>query len=105
MSDKPYVFNVGDGAHSYFNGDSYPYTIRRVSPSGKRVWASRDDHKPLESVMYKEGNIKCEFIQRDVPDTEWAVFYLNKHGSWKELKSRGGFTLYPGREYSQNPCF
>lgn len=107
--DAPPKFEVGDGVHIALNGDRYPFTVRRVNKSGKRVWVSRDSYKILSGSYYEEGPKECEFTPQDVPEEKWEEFRLTKTGEWvpKGTHARrgyySGFKLYPERQYSRNP--
>jgi hypothetical protein len=105
MKDEPYKFAVGDGATASINGDSYPYTIRKVSPSGKTVWASRDDFKAAPgNNIYESPELKGAFIPQDVPESEWDKFTLRQNGSWCKVATNYYF-LSLGRSYRQDPSF
>ena len=81
------TFKVGDGVNSGFNGDYYPYTVRKVSDSGKQVLVSKDNYKinqaekeTIAKFGQHEGSIGCIFIPQDVPDDQLITFKLNKWG-------------------------
>lgn len=100
---------VGDGCSCGNGGDSYPYTVRRVSPSGKTIWVSRDTYKvkPGKGAPYEEGPKDCWFFPQDVPDTQWTCFKLKKDGRFRESGKtyRGQPSLCFGRRFSQDPHF
>lgn len=104
------TFKVGDGVHWGFNGDAYPGTVRKVSKSGRQVWVSPDEHQATEKerdIVAKhgihEGPIDSTFIPRDVPESQWTCYRLNKRGDFGGRN--GAWSLQPGRLYCQNPCF
>ncbi len=105
------VFSVGEGVHWGFNGDVYPGTVRRVSPSGRKIWVSSDAHRitqvekdRLQEHGLHDGEINCVFIPRDVPESEWKCFTLRKTGCFTERPGRSiAFALHRGRHYHHTP--
>jgi len=104
--DEP--VHVGDGVSYGIGGDAYPYTVRKISPSGKTVWCSRDDFKGDGNNTYAEATKSGTFTPRDEdrPDC-WRVFTKRKDGRWRQkgdsIRSAGH--LFAGRVYRQDPHF
>lgn len=96
-------FKVGDGVHTYFNGDADPLTVVAVSDSGREIKCRYDRFKVIEKDCgYKEGPIECEFTP-GYPEVAPVTFRLfNKDGRFK-LGARSPWGLNPGRVYSRNP--
>lgn len=106
MHDEQWVPKVGQGCHYGINGDSYPYTVRKVSASGKTIWVSRDDYKVMDdSVGLYEGPKRCWFEMLEVPEEEWECFKLKKDGCYRRAGTvrRWSPSLRLGREYAYNP--
>lgn len=94
-------FNVGDGVHWGFNGDSDPGTVQKVSPSGKTVWVSQDDYRVIDDRKgFFEGPIKCMF---ETIAGEPIVFKQKKDGSFRRQGNKYCF-LGQTRIYARNPC-
>lgn len=103
-------FQIGDGVHWSFNGDSYLGTVRKVSKSGREVWVSNDDHvatKKEKELVEKhgvhEGPIDSIFTPRDVPESQWRKFRLMNNKRKRNVFSDGTFNLWHGREFAYNP--
>lgn len=98
--------NVGDGAAYAINGDSYPVTIRRVSPSGKTVWVSNDEFRASPGVNSYEVSKKIGvFIPRDENHPKmWKKFTQRRDGTFREVGTRYCY-LSPGRRYAYDPHF
>lgn len=101
-----YTFNPGDGATYSINGDSYPYTVRKVSESGKTVWASEDDFKgkPGANSLYETDDYEGVFVPRDLPEDKWVKFTLRRDGSWRKVGTNYVF-LSKGRRFRRDPSF
>lgn len=100
---------VGDGCSFGWGGDRYPYTVRRISPSGKTIWVSRDGYKvkPGHGGMV-EGNRECFFYPLDdTPDVDWMAFKLKSDGKFRFAgkSSKRDPSLNPGRVFSNDPSF
>lgn len=100
------TFKAGDGASYNIGGDSYPVTIRKVSPAGKMIWASRDDFRAS-----KKGNSFAQsdkigvFKPLDVPESQWERYTLRQDGYWRPVGSRRCGYLSAGRSFRQDPHF
>ena len=89
-------FNVGDGVHWNVGSDTYPGTIRKISPSRHKIWVSSD------SVSFKDA--EPTFTPQDLPEKSWQLFTRRGDGSYKESGSE--YTqLYPVRHYYWDPSF
>lgn len=97
MTEFKHDFEVGEGVHWHFNGDSYPGTVVRVTPN--KVVVQHDGYRVKEGKGgFQEGAQDCEFFQ-------------NPNGSYKEFRYSPKrdrmlafpFTLSHGREYARNP--
>ena|SRR5258706_5507548 len=98
-------FTVGDGVSWGFNGDRYPGTVMFVSDSGRKVYASEDTYKVIDTKgAYVEGNRECVFTTVNRPLEECMVFTLRKNGLLTDHPGHG-LTLCHGRQYAQNPSF
>ncbi len=96
----------GDGASYCIGGDAYPMTIRKVSASGKTVWASSDDFLADGTTPpYTEGDISGTFTSRfeDNPG-QWEKFTMRKNGAFRPATSSCG-CLVRGRSFRRNPHF
>ena len=102
-------FGVGEGAHTGFNGDAYPYTVLFVSDSGRKVYVSLDTYKVIDTKgAYVEGTRECEFSTVIRPIEECEVYTLSKKGHFMPKGNRGAssaWSLRHGRFYAQNPSF
>ena len=88
-------FKVGDGVSYGYGSDSYPYTVRRVSPSGHKLWVSRD--RPFKGV----------FVPQDVPEKDWVCFTRRRDGQYREANKSYArqHALTKGREFYLDPSF
>jgi len=94
-------FSVGQGVNYGFNGDSYPGTVRKVSPSGKTVWVSDDSHTANPD---KTQGPTFTPKDEDKPET-WTKFtYRAKSGGFCRSGSNGWYLAH-GRLYERNPSF
>jgi len=92
-------FRPGDGAHYYFNGDSYPVTVRRVSRTGHQVWVTHDVTKaPNLFVPLSAKEVARLFAD---PDGYEARRKLRKFTRRKDGRyfNRGTWVLGHGREH------
>jgi hypothetical protein len=98
--------NVGDGVSYSINGDSYPCTVRKISPSGKTVWVSRDEFRGTPGAnSYEVAEKVGVFIPRDADKPEtWKKFTKRQDGRFREVGTNYCY-LSPGRSYSQDPHF
>lgn len=96
------TFTPGDGASYHIGGDAYPYTISRVSPSGKTVWARRDGFRANSNNTFADSRKKGVFILN--PEASEEKFTLRQDGSYRPAGSSCG-RLSPGRRYWQDPHF
>jgi len=97
------AFRPGDGAHYSIGCDAYPYTISRVSASGKTVWARRDMFRANgNNEAYSECPKQGVFVVQE--DAKEEKFTLRDTGSFKPSGSKCGF-FGPGRCYKQDPSF
>lgn len=106
------TFQVGDGVHWAFNGDSYPGTVRKVSKSGLKVWVSSDEHRITDAERervrahgFHEGAIDSAFIPVDMMPEYWKCFKFSTARKRIRFTNDGTFSLFHGREYSRNPSF
>lgn len=104
MSNETY--NIGDGVTYSINGDNYPYTVRRVSASGKTVWASEDEFKgkPGKNSLYQETEKEGVFIPKDLPEDKWVKFTRRQDGSFRKVGTNYVF-LHAGRRFRLDPSF
>ena len=99
------TFQPGDGATYSINGDSYPYTVRRVSPSGKTLWASQDEFRGKPGAnSYAQADKVGVFKPVDVPEDRWEKYTLRKDGHFRRVGQNFGF-FTKGRSYRQDPSF
>lgn len=87
-------FQVGDGVTFSLGSDCYPMTVRRRTPTGKSLWASRDK-------VRAKGDRKL-FIPCNVHPREWVQFTLRDDGSYRPVGKDFG-RLTPGRESHFDP--
>ncbi len=106
------TFKVGDGVHWGFNADADPGTVRKVSASGRQVWVSIDEmivtdkeREDVEAYGLHEGPIDCNFVQKDVPESEWTCWTLRADGRFTRDPGRNSISLYPTRLFKRNPSF
>lgn len=85
---------VGDGATMYVGSDCYPYTVVKVSPSGKTI-EMREDHYRIVSG---DGS-----FQRGIPEISYSpqpnavpltVRYTNRGWRWRGSPVSVGFRRY-----------
>ena len=97
--------NVGDGVSYGINGDAYPMTVRKVSPSGKTVWCSRDEFRGSSDNSYAVAEKKGVFVPRDEDQPKaWEKFTQRQDGTFRRSGSKCCY-LFPGRTYRQDPHF
>lgn len=85
-------FQPGDGATYSIGSDSYPVTVRKVSPSGACLWTSAD--RVVGSV----------FVPQDVRPDQLEKWTRRANGRYKKVGGRCGF-LTKGRSYHQDRSF
>lgn len=97
---------VGMGASHGYGSDSYPYTIVKVSPSGKKVTVQRDE------VMVLEGTFtSAQMTYTTLPDPTAAEeeFSLRSNGRWHRVGCPVGIReaglIIGTRRYYQDPSF
>lgn len=99
MSNFKHTFQVGDGASFGFNGDHYPCTVVKVTPT--RVYIQRDLYECVKRPSaYGAGDGEYKFIPN--PNEQVEMF------SFKKSSGRitdGTFILSKGRHFAQNPHF
>ena len=96
-------FSPGDGATYGIGADSYPCTVREVSPSGHRVVVTLDDVRaqiPKRRVGAEPTKV---FIPRE--DGRRMVFTRRKDGSYRLVGRRNYTRLSPGRRSYFDPSF
>ena len=71
---------IGMGATLHVGSDSYPYTIQRISASGKTLWASKDDFRRTDKNGY--GGLQ-EYEYTTVEDKNPGRFSLRRDGYWR----------------------
>lgn len=93
----------GMGVTYNINGDSYPYTIASVSPSGAYFMATRD-----RFVAAKKGNTHANPEKRGVfvtvQDAEHEKFTRRRDGSYMP-KGAPYASVTPGRSKRTDPHF
>lgn len=95
---------VGDGVAYNIGCDAYPGTIRRVSPSGKTLWVSRDRFRANGQSDFADFEKKGVFVPQDVPESEWEKYTLRQDGRFRPAGSKCGW-LSAGRRFAQDPHF
>lgn len=107
MSAVQNIPQVGDGATQSFGGDSYPFTVVKVSASGKTIWVQRD-HVTCTKPMSAYGADDAEYSYSPDPDAAVQVATLRKDGRYHvkgtSSKHGGGFTV-GFRSYRRDPHF
>lgn len=104
IAEIPHKFNVGDGAHTSNNGDSYPYRV--INVKGKSLEVVRLDYKPAApNLPYgHEDWIVVDDVPEGTPPS--GVYTLRKNGKWI-LKgctmNAYWMELHPGAYFSRNP--
>ena len=94
-------YKVGDSAHYGQNGDYYPVTVIRVTPT--RVFVQSANYvctKPMSSY----GAQDAEFEFSPNPNGRIAVFTVKKNGRVTEKGTNYCF-LNHGYAFEQNPSF
>lgn len=94
----------GTGITYSINGDSYPFTIQEVSPSGHRFWATRDEFraKPGANEPYSEAAKVGVFVPKS--DRKRELFTRRRDGTYMP-KGKPYVLVYEGREYRLDPSF
>ena len=103
----PHKFSVGDGAHTSNNGDSYPYKVVNVSPSGKTIQVARMDYKAAApDLPYGHDDwVVIDNVDTTVTTTG-DVYTLRKNGRWIAkgcTQDAYYMALHPGAYFSRNP--
>lgn len=98
MSEFKHDFQVGEGVSYSFNGDTYPATVIRVTPT--KVVVQNDQYQVKEQNAHiKEGVVDADFMCNE--DGSVREFTLQKG---KMLSKGGGpFRLMHGRRFARNP--
>jgi len=103
--DKEYPLTVGSGVTYNIGGDSYPLTVRKVSPSGSAVWCSRDDFRAAPGNTMGESDKTGLFLPTDAEDpSKWEKFTRRPGGKYRPAGSKCGH-LSPDRRYRRDPSF
>ena len=112
MSNETKIIpEVGMGATIGYGSDRYPYTIHKISPDGKKIWASEDKHHvvPKEGGYAYGSDIPYTYSNNNQNDeSQWSLFTLRKNGRYiqKESSRNSGSYLTIGfRRYYQDPSF
>jgi len=97
--ERPERFKAGDGVALCYRNDVYPGTVRRVSPSGHRVWVSEDD---IARAYFDPclGPVAQAYSPRDVEPQHWRVFTRRRDGYYAEKGHQTPY-LVLGRDYSK----
>jgi hypothetical protein len=95
---------VGLGIAYNINGDSYPYTIRKVSKSKHQFWATRDEFraKPGVDQAYTEGDKEGVFVPK--PNAQPELFTRSKDGKYHPAGCKY-VHVSAGRSFRQDPSF
>ena len=107
IADIPHRYTVGEGCHTGFNGDRYPYRVVSVSKSGKSMEVVAMGHKATEKAKeigmgHQEWAV---YDYEDADDRPRTTVTLRSNGRWatKGQSSTGGFSCFwPGACYSYN---
>lgn len=105
-----HTYKVGDGCHISVNGDRTPYTIIRISDSGREIVAARDQFTPHPGqTAFTEADLEgtftpYEFQDGDLTEVPTITFKLRRNGLFTEGPLGGwSYILIPGRRYARNP--
>jgi len=103
--ERSVELEVGSGVSMHIGADAYPGTVRKVSPSGKTIWVSRDRFHgtPGANSMEQSRKVGVYVPQHETQPALWGKYTLRKGGVFKE--SRGCHYLSAGRKYWQDPSF
>lgn len=97
----------GMGATKTVGSDSYPYTVHKVSASGKTLWASADEHWVVQPCNPRD--VVYEFTNsNETSPGRWETFTLRKNGRWlpKGVDMHSTGALHIGnRSFYQDPSF
>jgi hypothetical protein len=96
---------VGMGATYGYGSDSYPYTVVRISPSGKTLWVKRDEVLHLTGSDMSGDSTYVTMPNDDAPEEQ---FTLRADGHWlpKGPRYARQRSLTLGhRRYYQDPSF
>lgn len=96
MTDYKHDFEVGEGVHYTFNGDSWPARVVRVTPTKVVV---QDCDFQVKHPSNKEGHRDCEFF--DNPANERKEFTYQRGRMMN--KGGGPFVLCHGLAFGRNP--
>lgn len=91
----------GDGVSFGYNGDLYPATVIRVSPSGKTVTTQRDRYHVI-SGSAADGSARYDFLPD--PDGAVQVVRIRKDGRYYSPEL-GSFSMALHRKAHTNPHF
>ena len=93
--------NVGDGVTVNYWSDRAPFTVVRVSPSGKTATIQRDLVK-IVSGSFREGNAVFEHARN--PNGRTETVRVRKNGLWYPA-GKSSNVLSLGRGYYEDPTF
>lgn len=85
------LVNMGATLMSY--SDRYAYTITRIDPKGKKLWATQDIATRSDSNGMSDA--QSYTYSRD-PERSEELFTLRKDGRWHQGKTLRGLTLCIG---------
>ena len=103
--DVTFPLEVGSGVTYNIGGDSYPLTVRKVSPRGAAVWCSHDDFRGAPGNTLAEPEKRGLFVPQDADDpSKWEKFTRRPDGKYRPSGSKCGH-LSPDRRYKQDPSF
>lgn len=71
---------VGMGATLLMWSDRYPFTVVKVSPSGKTLWAQEDEAVRVDSNGMSDSQA---YTFKPNPDARTLRFSLRKSGQWR----------------------
>lgn len=93
----------GMGISYSIGSDTYPYTIRQVSPSGHQFTATRDRFvgKPGANAAFSEA----EMVGMFVPTEGEAELFTRKRDGRYQMKGQPYSFVHAGRKYKIDPCF
>ena len=98
-----YTWKIGEGVTLRYVSDCYPFTIVKISPSGRKIVIQEDR---ANRVSGSWPDYQYEYI-RDGYGRK-MIFTFRKNGAWRQQGDdmrHTGARISPGRRFYQDPSY